>query len=335
MKQTSIPALAAALAAVLGAALGAPVHAQGTSSTQIPDCVLQCRPWFIEQVTIDCETDCLAYEGEIEFDLAAGGGDPYIPRFQAPGCDASSECPFGAEVFTYQHGNTVLLGAGLWSTATKFWLGDGGGVVQAEFFIAPVSSVIGVSDMADLEWKQLPQPHFDSATGFWQCAWPTSGYNDPAGYFLRVDMLDSLLGTINAFTMGVDPNGCGFHPYGELIGGANQLELTGQGETCPGKTAKFEIDAAGTGASEVFTALTIDGDYLPLSIGTVLIGLVPPPINFPAPVVGGQAAFEIQFPSSPLPPGVRLYLQSLAIDSGAPTGFVLSNGLRIDPCPCP
>lgn len=336
MKQASIPpsrAAAPALRALVLAALPLAAMGQGSSTTAIPDCVLQCRPWFIEQVTTDCETDCLADEVEVEVLIAAAAGEPYVPRFSLPDCGGSGPCPYGAETFTYATGDVVHVGAGLWSTTSGSWTHSPAAVVHADFFVAPVGSVVGATDMDQLPWQLLPAAHFDPFDGFWRTAWDTSAFDDPAGYFLRVDMLDAMLGPINAYTLGVDQTSCGFHTYGELAGGANTLELSALGLPCPGKAA--DLITKGTFASEVYTSVALGGDYQSLFFGTVFVDLSAQVLVLKTPASSGVAHQAVAFPATPGLTGTSIYLQSLAFDSTAPLGVAFSNALRIDFCACP
>lgn len=329
MTKTSILTHGAALAL---AALAPDPAAQGSTSTAIPDCVVQCRPWIIETVTTDCETDCLAHEVEIEFELAVASGDPYIPRFSLPDCGTSQPCPFGAEVFTYQTGQVVEVGAGLWSTATGFWMPGPAAVVQVDVEVAPVGSVVGATGMDQLPWKSLPPAHLEPGDGTWRIAWNTAGYDDPAGYFLRVNMLDALQGPIDAYTLAVDPKACGFHTYGELVRGANTLELSALGSPCPGQGA--DLVTKNTTAGEVYTSVALQGDYFQVLAGTVFVDLFSQVALFKTPVLGGIAAEQVTFPASPALAGTSIYLQSLAFEAGAPMGVAFSNALRIDFCSC-
>ncbi|MEM7305547.1 MAG: hypothetical protein AAF682_02695 [Planctomycetota bacterium] len=320
MKNTSILLRGAALLALSGPAL-----AQG-GMIPLPDCLLQCRPWIAEVTTFDCGVDCVANQVELEFDLAAKSGEPFIPRFSLPGC-TSAVCPFGAETFQYVSGANVLLGAGLWEVPGGGWTSSSS-IVQADFYAVELVSVIAENDITQLPWKALPTGVFNPTTLFWETTWDTNDFDDPAGYILRVDLIDSITGPMEAYTIAADLGSCGFHTYGQGIGGANTLTLDGSAGDCPGSTASFTTKT--TTAPVVFTSISLNGALAPFLGGTLFVDVAQEVLVGSAPVLGGSSQLLVPVPPNPGLVGLSVFSQSLAFE---PAGLVFSNGLRLDFCP--
>ena len=206
-------------------------------------------------------------------------------------------------------------------------------MVNVEFSIVPIVSVMVEQDLALLPWQPLSPAFFEPSFGFWISTWDTATFGDPAGYLLRVEMLDAALGVIDAYTIASDLSSCGFHSYGDGAGGANTLVLEASSGTCPGSTAKLKT--SNVNATEAYTIICSDGDFVPLFGGSLFVDPATELFCSSAPVSGSSATLEV-----PIPPlagliGLSVFTQSLSVEAGTPAGFALSNGIRLDFCPCP
>lgn len=306
--------------------------AQGAT---LPECVINCRPMLTEDLAFLCEVVCVTNGVSEDFNLAITNGEPSIPRFTNPnGCSVA--CPFGDETFEYTSSDTVVLQAGE-------WLVPGGGFSaaplsfgSAEFAAVPLVATLSGAGLASLPFVPLGAGSFNSASGFWELPWSTSAFDDPAGYLLRVELFDAFGTPFDAYTIARDPDSCGFFAYGPVGStgsSANVLSLSGSLGTCPGSTARYTT--AGLSGTSAFLILSLDAAQLALLGGTIWVDLAQQVQFTTAPSLGGQAIVDVPIPNVAALVGLAVYGQSGALDGGAPAGVALSNGLRLDLCPCP
>ena len=128
--------------------------------------------------------------------------------------------------------------------------------------------------------------------------------------------------------------GCdGFLRYGLGASPFNTLSLSGKGSTDLGQVARLEV---GNVADPALTlvALSLGEGLFPFFDG---VGLIDPLAVvgelLVATATGGLALYSLPIPDNPNLVGASFYLQAGSPDPIAPSGLVLSNGLRLTVCP--
>lgn len=122
-------------------------------------------------------------------------------------------------------------------------------------------------------------------------------------------------------------NSPGYFPYGELLGGANVLELSSDAPPLAGKPTTLVVKDGLPNAGGA-VVLSLQKAELPVLGGTLLVnpqGMV----LFPVSTGGdGTATLTFTLPGNPGLAGMEIYFQAGLEDGGQPQGVALSNGLR-------
>lgn len=132
---------------------------------------------------------------------------------------------------------------------------------------------------------------------------------------------------LSSFTIGSEATLAGVQ-YGEGLGGANTLQLTGTGSSFLGETFSANTSPV-TGSA--FTFLSVRPAQLPIFGGNLLVDLTGPTVTVNTAAVNGTATQPISIPNFPALVGQSVYLQSAVLDPTQPLGLAFSQGneLRI------
>ena len=327
------------LAAAAFAALADLSHAQvqGLGGATLPECTLQCRPMLAEENIFVCVETCLIDEGTEDFIDGLTAGDPHMPLFELQGCDL--DCAFGDEIITYSNGDLVDLNVGLWKIPSGGFVPQPSTLVSVQYFVTPLVSTLVQSNPLKLPYTNLGFGQPPSGLGpFATLQWDTTLYDDPAGYLIRAEMFDTVIGFVDAYTVAYDPKACGHFSYGAVTSGApesitNKLDLQGLQSTCLGQTATYRSQFASS--STTFFLLSMNGTQLPLFGGWVWIDPTQVVQVAAEPTTFGGASYTIQIPTGPSLDGEHVFVQSASFEAATPFGLALSNGVRTELCACP
>ncbi len=146
----------------------------------------------------------------------------------------------------------------------------------------------------------------------------------------EIIMTPSLDGNGNGILDSCEPS-CGFSTYGVGVSPTNYLTLAGGGSSSVGAVTQ----AVTTGAlgTVVFNSVSLAQANLPALGGVLLVNQALTVFQALTPVVGGTSSWSVSIPANPALIGLSVYFQSGSPDALMPSGWGLSNGLKLTICP--
>ena len=127
------------------------------------------------------------------------------------------------------------------------------------------------------------------------------------------------------------PLPCGYKTYGEGVGAANVLALSGGG--APKVGGQADLTTTGAQGPAVITALSLAQAQFPIFGGTGLLDPSRVFLQFVSATASGSATASLSIPADAALAGAQLYFQSFSADASQSEGLALSNGLELTVCP--